>query len=255
MIFLKYGKIISMGKIHLIKSKIEDLTGYYIHKKEDLPIGVSLKYDIEYKLKKIKIRTIFDVGANIGQTAIQCVKDFPGANIYSFEPISKTFQTLASNTKKYPSVICKNIAFGDKPGEVEINIFDDENSELNSLVSSNMNLSENSKKEIIKVETIDQFIAENNINEIDLLKIDTEGFEINVLNSAKQTFKEDKVKLVFIEVGLDNEFNKRHQNIVDIQLYLTQKNFVFVGMYDIAYALLPKKGHFANALYANSNYL
>jgi FkbM family methyltransferase len=244
-----------MSLIHLIKTKIEDLTGYYIHKRNDLPVGVSLKYDIEYKLKKIKIRTIFDVGANIGQTAVQCVKDFPEAKIYSFEPISKTFQTLVSNTEKYPSVICKNIAFGDQPGNVEINIFDDENSELNSLVSTNMNLNENSKKEIITVDTIDHFLAENKINEIDLLKIDTEGFEINVLNSAAQSFKENKVKLVFIEVGLDNEFNKRHQNIVDIQLYLTQRNFVFVGIYNIAYSLLPQKGHFANALYANSNYL
>ena len=244
-----------MSLIHLIKTKIEDLTGYYIHKRNDLPVGVSLKYDIEYKLKKIKIRTIFDVGANIGQTAVQCVKDFPEATIYSFEPISKTFQTLVSNTEKYPSVICKNIAFGDQPGEVEINIFDDENSELNSLVSTNMNLNENSKKEIITVDTIDHFLAENKINEIDLLKIDTEGFEINVLNSAAQSFKENKVKLVLIEVGLDNEFNKRHQNIVDIQIYLNQKNFVFVGIYNIAYSLLPERGHFANALYANANYL
>jgi hypothetical protein len=44
-----------MSVKHLIKSKIEDLTGYFIHKRNDLPVGVSLKYDIQYKLKKIKI--------------------------------------------------------------------------------------------------------------------------------------------------------------------------------------------------------
>jgi len=244
-----------MSLIHLIKTKLEDLTGYYIHKRNDLPVGVNLKYDIEYKLKRIKINTIFDVGANVGQTAIQCAKDFPNAKIYSFEPISKTYQTLVANTEKYPTVICKNLAFGDNPGNLEINIFDDENSELNSLVSTNMNLNENSKKEVIKVDTIDQFLTENNILEIDLLKIDTEGFEINVLNSATKSFNNNKIKLIFIEVGLDNEINKRHQNILDIQSYLNQKNFVFVGIYNIAYSLLPKRGHFANALYVNANFL
>jgi hypothetical protein len=118
-----------------------------------------------------------------------------------------------------------------------------------------MNLESNSKKEKIAVETIDDFIKINGINEIDLLKIDTEGYEINVLNGAKNTLLNNQIKLIFLEVGLDNEFNKRHQNMIDIQMYLTSKNFVFVGYYNVAHSLMPTKYHFANALYVNSKYL
>jgi FkbM family methyltransferase len=244
-----------MSLKHFLKSALENVTGYYIHKKSDLPVGVDLKYDIAHKLKKISLHTIFDVGANTGQTAVKFSQSYPGAKIYSFEPISSTFQKLVENTKKYPAIICKNIAFGDRIERMEVNVFDEKDSELNSLVSTNMNRDTRSPTETIYVTTIDEFLTQNNIPGIDLLKIDTEGFEINVLNGATETLRQNKIKLIYVEVGLDNQVNKRHQNFVDIQNYLTQHNFVFFGFYEIAHSLLPARFHFSNALYVHANHI
>lgn len=241
---------------HSIKSGIEKITGYFIYKINDLPVGVSLKYDIQYKLPKIKINTIFDVGANVGQTALQFSEDFPAAKIYSFEPISGTFKKLQANTKNNPAVVCNNIAFGDKSGEMKVSIFgEDTDSGLNSLISSNMNLNADSSIEMIKVDTIDEFMAANVIQEIDLLKIDTEGFEINVLNGAANALKNNKIKLIYLEIGMDDKVNKRHQNLVDIQLYFKEKNYVFVGLYDIIHIFMPIRFHYANALFVSAEYL
>jgi len=244
-----------MSLKHLLKTKVENLTGYYIHKKSDLPVGVDLKHDIQHKLKKVEVRTIFDVGANLGQTAIKFSNEFPNAKIHSFEPISSTYNKLVQNTKDYSNVICNNFALGNEVGETEISIFDEKDSGLNSLVGSNMNNKQDSKKEIIKISTIDEYLKANNIQNIDLLKIDTEGFEINVMNGAINAFKNNNVKLIFLEVGLDNKINKRHQYFVDIQSYLSEQNFVFVGFYEVIHSLLPIKFHFANALYINEKYL
>jgi FkbM family methyltransferase len=237
---------------HLIKSEIEDLSGYFIHKRSDLPVGVNLKYDIQYKLNSIKIHTIFDVGANIGQTALHYKDDFQDAVIHSFEPVKATYEKLLSNTKDFPAIKCHQLAFGSEPGEMEINIYDDRDSELNSLVDSNMNPNKEAGKERINITTIDDFIAAHHISNIDLLKIDTEGFELNVLDGATKAFAENKLKLIFVEVGLDSKFNKRHISMADMHRYLSAKDFVFFGYYNIAHNLLHSRYHFANALYVNA---
>lgn len=242
-----------MSLKHRIKTSLENLSGYYIHKKSDLPVGVDLRYDIQFKLRKIKLNTIFDVGANTGQTAIKWAQLYPGAKLYSFEPIAATFQKLRNNTSPYPNVSCQQLAFGDKTEEVEIKLFEEQDSELNSLLSGNMNSSENSRLEKIRVTTIDAFLQENQIPGIDLLKIDTEGFEIHVLNGALDAFRLNKVKLIYIEVGLDNAVDKRHQLFTDIHQFLAAQNFVFFGLYEIAHSLLASRYHFANALYVHAS--
>jgi tRNA1(Val) A37 N6-methylase TrmN6 len=64
---------------------------------EGFPSGLDLAYDLKRILDGNQLQTVFDVGANVGQTALYFNKHFPNANIYSFEPVKGTFGTLESN--------------------------------------------------------------------------------------------------------------------------------------------------------------
>src|SRR5688572_7696768 len=66
------------------------------------------------------IRTIFDVGANDGGSAIKFLEAFPGATIHSFEPVSSTYETLRANAGKHARVQCHRLALGARRGEATI---------------------------------------------------------------------------------------------------------------------------------------
>jgi hypothetical protein len=79
-----------------LKTLLKQLTfqAYQKLSPEGFPSGLSLAYDLKRILGDVPVNTIFDVGANIGQTALYFNKHFPGADIYSFEPVKATFNTL-----------------------------------------------------------------------------------------------------------------------------------------------------------------
>jgi hypothetical protein len=66
---------------------------------------------------------------------------------------------------------------------------------------------ENSKSEDIEVKTIDYVINELKTASIDLLKIDVEGYEIEVLKGACKSLTEKKINFIYLETGLDTRFN------------------------------------------------
>ena len=118
----------------------------------------------------------FDFGANLGQTSKKLCSYFPNSTIYCFEPVGETYILLEKNVSEYSNIHTYNVAMGASAGEAEI--FHRANSEWNSLVKS---LNENAKNtdaasEVIKVGTIDNFVKENKISKINILKSDTEGF-------------------------------------------------------------------------------
>jgi precorrin-6B methylase 2 len=76
-----------------------------------LPNGRYLSLDIKRSNQDIKV--VFDVGANIGQTATTFNDSFTTAQIYSFEPVKNTFESLVANTRKYDRVKCFQLALGE----------------------------------------------------------------------------------------------------------------------------------------------
>ncbi len=148
---------------------------------------------------------IFDVGANIGKYSLECVRFVKNSEIYAFEPSKKTFETLKNNLKNFKGIHLHNIGFGRK-NKTEILFYNEKNSGLASLHNRNlehMNILFN-KKEKVKIETVDSFCKKNSIKEIDLLKIDVEGNELNVLKGAKNMLKQKKIKRIQFEFGGSN---------------------------------------------------
>jgi FkbM family methyltransferase len=226
---------------------------WFFYRKQ-LPAGVDLIGDLKNKFPALEINTIFDIGANTGQTTRTYVHGFPSAKIYSFEPVSETFDSLKCNSSGFSNVICEKIAFSNKMGEQEIALFSSEFSSLNSLNQALMNDEPDAKKEKITLMTIDAYASEKNIKTIDLLKIDTEGHEIPVLDGAGKLLAENRIKLIYCEVGFSGK-NKRNTYLSTMVDYMQGKGFVFYAMYDISHIQLFRETHYGNVLFINRTLL
>ncbi len=66
--------------------------------------------DIELMLRGRQSPVLFDIGANIGQTAAEFASRWPNSQIYAFEPIDECFRSLRSATARFPNVSCERCA-------------------------------------------------------------------------------------------------------------------------------------------------
>jgi len=233
---------------HKVRKLLIKVTGYFIYKNSDLPIGVDLKLDLEKKFG-FKIDTIFDVGANTGQTAIKFAEEFPNSKIYSFEPVKSTYSKLIRNVRNNEKTTCYNIAFGERNENKEIKLHVTTNSQLNSLNYSNYG--DSGVKEIIKVKKLDDFVESNGIKSIDLLKIDTEGYELNVLKGAYSFITNRRIKSILCEVALSSK-NSRNTQLNDVFQFLDKLDYSFVGLYETNVAFYKEGLAYSNALFIQS---
>ncbi len=233
--------------MNFVKNIIRKTTGYWIHKLSTLPIGADMFYDISKRLGYGNLETVFDVGANEGQTIRWIKHHQPAASIYSFEPVRQTFDILKKNTAGLQNCIIENMALGEEAGETEIKLFDDF-SVLNSLKPGLMNTDAAARTETIRIERLDTYCAKKSITKIDLLKIDTEGYELNVLDGAGHMLREGNISFVYCETGFTKS-NKRNTNFSELSDYLAAKDYFFYALYQVDAHDWKNGNHLANALF------
>ncbi|WP_235938438.1 FkbM family methyltransferase [Chitinophaga solisilvae] len=148
---------------------------------------------------------ILDVGANVGHYSVMLRKNNIKLPIYAFEPHPVTFRELEKAAATYQFTA---VPFGAGEAATTTAIYD-----YGAGTSSHASLYKDVIEQLhhgvaqevaIALTTIDEFVAAHQINEIALLKIDTEGHELAVLNGAKETIRRGIVKAVQIE------FNSMH---------------------------------------------
>lgn len=214
--------------------------GVYAGRRAVAPVGVDLQSD----LTRLGIRPkwIFDVGANRGQTAREFHALWPDARIFSFEPFAGAFGYLQRLAKDIPELRPVQMACGSSTGTVEVS--EEAGSEENSLVSA---LAVGSGKATINVTTIDDYCRRTaGWLPIDLLKTDTEGYELEVIAGAKGMLGDGMVRSMLVETCFDRA-DKRHVHFCDILAALEPHGFRVVGFYD---GRLNAKGwHFGNVLF------
>jgi FkbM family methyltransferase len=162
------------------------------------------KYLLKY-LNKKNIKVIFDVGANVGQFANLILRTNPNATIYSFEPHPASFKKLSEI--KHDNFNCFNIGLGEKTSTMTLYDYKDKEGSSHAALSKDVITNiHNSEAQAIEVEIkrLDDFCNENKIDEIDFLKIDVEGFELDVLKGASHFIKDKKIKYIQFEFNSNN---------------------------------------------------
>lgn len=210
----------------------------------------------EYYLRDVGgIDTIFDVGANIGQTATAFQPSFPGVAIHSFEPFADTFRILVQNTAHLPEVRCVQIALGDQDTVMSAVGRSGEDSDVNSLLEdSQRDLAQTGDlpPEEIVIRRGDTYCAEKGIEKIDILKIDTEGFEVRVLDGFGKLL-DGSVRAVLSEFCL-LENKARQTPLLDLLERLRPRGFELVSVYELRHEA-DGAFHYGNALFVHKNHL
>lgn len=168
------------------------------------------------KLIRKRLNFCIDIGANIGKYSELLIHE-TNSQIIAFEPLPKAFGELQVMEKKFSSRFkAYNFAIGDKNCNLDLN-FGSETSELASFSQNLDKLSfvnhKNNKKIKVQVITLDTFFEEFHTTyaekEIDLLKIDTEGFELEVLRGASNTLINKIPKFIQIEYNWHQLFKSQ----------------------------------------------
>ena len=164
-----------------------------------------------------EVHTVVDIGANVGFFSKLCRDLFPAASILSFEPIPVTYKCLRNNFNNDEVTKVFNLAISDYTGESKMSF-----NEHDSAISQFSNNGEVS----VRVETLDDVIKENNIETIDILKIDTEKFEAHVLRGGVNSLK--KTRYLFIEITMEDNNNYSISSLMKL-LSTADYDFQLVG--------------------------
>lgn len=222
-----------------ICKKICNFLGYDIQKK-----AVSNNFEI---LKKIIDNNneinIFDVGANEGRWIDEAMDNFNNATIHAFEPSEKEFNILKNKYSAEKKIILNNYALGEFKGEKKFKInykgslssFYDvyentnwiERQKKNKIFNNNFTLEERK----IKIDTVDNYVGLKNIESIDILKIDTQGYEPKVLDGAIKNLNSKKIKCILLEI-IFSDIYKSNVSFFEIEKNLVNNGYKLVSIDD-----------------------
>lgn len=220
-------------------------------------------FDEIYKKKLGNALVIFDIGANQGQSIERFKSLFPFAKIHAFEPIKFEFNKLKEKYSNDTNVILNNYAVAEVSGEREFNITAKTgNSSFNKIKSNTKWLKVRSKQfktseeeyvkkiEKVKIITLDEYCKENQITKIDLIKIDTQGYEDKILAGAQSILSKNVISAIECEIMLDNVYEK-YLNFSDLEKYLVPNNFRMIGINMINNNLFSGLTFFGDVVYFN----
>ena len=132
-------------------------------------------------------QVIFDIGANLGNHTLYWATKLKPKIIYSFEPLKANLECLQSNCEDnqlQERVVIVPKAVGRQNGFVQIKNYDESN-----LGSTSFEMPQSDNTSETPLITVDDFVEENQLDQLDFVKIDTEGFECEVLAGMHQSIQ------------------------------------------------------------------
>lgn len=174
-----------------------------------------------------KDSVVFDVGANIGPISLALSKICSSGRVYSFEPGDKLFDYLTHNTKsnQISNIEPVQLALTNYEGEISFSY-----TEKFGGGSFTSNQVREGSVETVECSTLDYFLSANQIERLDLIKIDVEGSELRVLEGSKETIRSLKPDLI-VECNFHTLKRIGHATPDDLLEMLK-------GLYPYVYALL-----------------
>jgi len=180
-----------------------------------------------------EVPCLFDVGANKGQFLSLVLDVLKGraAEIHSFEPSGQAFQALSEMVRGDQRIHLQNTALGREAGEAVL-YSDEPGSGMASLTDRRLQHRNITTKhrEVVMIDSIDNYCSVRNVTHIDLLKIDVEGHELDVLAGAEKTLRSGRVAAVAFEFGGCN---------IDTRTFFQDFYYLFEGLNMDLYRISP----------------
>ena len=174
------------------------------------------------------VRTVLDVGANVGQFSRAAAQCFPGVAVHAFEPLTVCQPALRKVSERFPQIQIHPVALGEQAGEVAMN--ENEYPDSSSLLTMTERHKElwpktrNEKRVTVPMQTLDG-LREQLGPGPHFLKMDVQGYEMNVLRGAEETLKATSV--VFTEVLFD-QFYEGQADFSAMLEFMRDRGFRFV---------------------------
>ncbi len=193
------------------------------------------------------VRTIFDVGANVGDWSCDCARLFKDASIHSFEPVPATYEVLAKRVRSEPRITPHLFGLSNAEGGAEFTYYGPENSFLSTLVAPIHDHLESTRVSI-KLRKGDDVLEGLSVKRIDLLKIDVEGMEHEVLEGLAQAFADGRVGFIQFEKQPGRRLLKDYYQLLGLYDYRIGKiysQYVDFRPYDSAQERTAGPNYFA----------
>lgn len=195
--------------------------------------GVAPAVEHRKVLRALRPDGVLDVGANRGQFSLVCQLAFSRISIFAFEPIQKEAAIFRRVHGRNPFVSLIETALGDIPGKASLHL-------SKSADSSSLLPIGNIQKELfpdteeigtitVNVHRLDDFCSRWAGRSRQLLKIDVQGFELNVLLGASKTLQ--SCAYVYVECSEAPLYVGQALRI-DVQTYLEDHGFICIGRYN-----------------------
>jgi FkbM family methyltransferase len=193
-----------------------------------------------------------DVGANMGwYTTLLHELAGPRGEVHAFEPVPGIFRTLKRNVAlldRTSNVHLRNVALGDKPGEVTMHLFA-------GLPDGHASMSDMDRDDYETVDvpliTLDSYLDEQRVGRVDFVKTDIEGAELMFLRGAERLFAQDVPPVWMIEMALGTTkgFGYRPDDLV--RFMQARADYDFYAVDDLTGQLHPTDGFAPEDIGAN----
>ena len=193
-------------------------------------------WDIQFLSKlKIQPKIIFEVGARYGDETLKLAETFPDATIYSFECNPLTIDICKDKLKNKKNVIFINTALGDEESTKPFYSYIKNNDGCSSFLKRIDFEETQFYTGDINITTLKNIINDFNLETIDLLCMDTQGYELNILKGAEHHI--NKIKYVIMEEPkqvINTEFLPKNMyskyicapTPIEIKAFMEQNNFM-----------------------------
>ena len=236
-----------------VKRFIRDLlrkTGFDVRPLGTTVNGCAPFHDIKFFLKDVECPTIFDIGANLGQSVDHFRETLQNPIIHSFEPSPATYAKLSTRCRCMPGVKTWNYGVGSCKATLPFteNICSDMSSFLEPGESCWGKVEKVTNVEVL---TLDSFVKEQGVEYVHVLKSDTQGYDFEVFKGAEELMNEERIGLIYFEF-IFSDMYKNLPAFHEVFRFLTAHRFSLVSFY---------KSHFqqdlvswADALFINASY-
>lgn len=178
-------------------------------------------------------KLICDVGANVGQSVDEAKRRWPSSQIIAFEPSPTSFSELSTRYANDPQVRLERLALSDHRGEAPFHVIDDTSYSTNDSLNRPIMWASSNTVQVM-VDTLDAYCAERSIEQIDILKIDTQGHDLLVLQGATDLLRRRAIGCVVAEVC----FAAKYEDQPAMEEFLAfgrDVGYSFAGLFEQSY--------------------